>query len=243
MSLFKNPGRRAGFLYLLVIGAPLRLIYIPAKLIVRGDAAATANNLVTNEFLFRLGMFADLFTGAAVIFMTFAFYDVFKRVNRRLATLLVLLGGVLPSALYFANIGTDAAALALARGGGGVLTAQGANVLSVFEQPQREALMMLFLHVHNQMVNAAQIFWGVWLLPLAILIWSSRFLPRFIAVWLTVNGLAYVAMSVADFLWPAYAGRISNILFPALLGELILMLWLMIRGVNMEKWKHANEQS
>jgi hypothetical protein len=237
MSWIKNPGRRAGFFYLLLMAAPLRLIYIPAKLIVPGDAPATANNIVTHETLFRLGMLTDLFTGAAVIFVTLAFYDLFKRVNRRLAVLIVLLGGVLPAAIYFANIFTDAAALTFARGGAGLLTARGANVLSVFDQPQRETLMMLFLHLHNQVNNAAQIFWGLWLLPVAILIWRSRLLPRFVGIWLALNGFAYVAMSLMDFLWPRYAGRVENILFPALTGELILMLWLMIRGVNMKKWE------
>jgi hypothetical protein len=239
MSWIKNPGRRAGLLYLLLLGAPLRLIYIPAKLIVPGDAATTAHNIATHETLFRFGIFADLFTGVAVIFVTLAFYDLFKRVDRRLAVLVVLLGGLLPSALYFANIFTDAAALTLARGGAGLLTAHGANVLSVFDQPQREALMMLFLHLHNQMINGNQVFWGLWLLPLAILIYRSRFLPRFVAVWLAINGVAYVAMTVMSLLLPRYAGRVSNILFPALLGEMILMLWLIIRGANMEQWKKA----
>ena len=104
MSWIKNPGRRAGLYYLLLLGAPLRLIYIPAKLIVPGDAATTANNIATHETLFRLGMLADLFTGVAVIFVTLAFYDLFKDVDRRLAVLVVILGGVLPAALYFVNV-------------------------------------------------------------------------------------------------------------------------------------------
>jgi Domain of unknown function (DUF4386) len=232
MSWIKNPGRRAGLYYLLLMVAPLRLIYIPAKLIVPGDAATTAGNIASHETLFRLGMLADLFTGVVVILVTLAFYDLFKDVDRRLALLVVILGGILPSALYFVNVSTDAAALTLARGGGGLLSARGANVLAAFTQQQREALMMFFLHLHNHGVNAAQIFWGVWLLPLALLIYRSRFLPRFVAVWLALNGLAYVAMSIAVLMFPQYAGKISNILFPALTGELVLMLWLIIRGAG-----------
>jgi len=243
MSLIKNPGRRPGLLYLLLMTAPLRLIYIPAKLFVAGDAAATANNIATHETLFRFGMLSELFTGAAVIFVTLAFYDLFKPVNRRLAMLVVILGGVLPAALYFANVWTDAAALTLARGRGGLLTASGRNVLSAFDEPQRQAVMMFFLHLHNQVINAAQIFWGLWLLPLALLIYRSRFLPRFIAAWLIVNGAAYVAMSLAGLLLPQYSARVENILFPALFGELVLMLWLIIRGVNMEKWKERTSGS
>jgi hypothetical protein len=244
MSLFKNPGRRAGLLYLLLpMTAPLRLIYIPAKLFVAGDAAATANNIATYETLFRLGMVAELFTGVAGLFLTLAFYELFKQVNPRLAVLVVILGGVLPSAMYFANVWTDAAALTLARGGGGLLTARGGNALSAFDEAQRQALMMFFLHLHNQVINAAQIFWGVWLLPLALLIYRSRFLPRFVAIWLTANGVGYVALSLAVLLLPQYAGKVRGIVFPALVGELVLILWLVIRGVNMEKWKALRQQA
>jgi hypothetical protein len=77
----------------------------------------------------------------------------------------------------------------------------------------------------------------VWLLPLALLIYRSRFLPRFVAVWLTANGVAYVTLSVAVLLLPQYSVKVANILFPALVGELVLMLWLIIRGVNIEKWR------
>lgn len=194
MSLIVNPGRRVGLLYLLLpTAAPLRLIYIPAKLFVAGDAAATANNITTCETLFRSGMVAELFAGVAGLFLTLAFYGLFSRVNRRLAVLVVILGGVLPAAMYFANVWTDAAALTLARGGGGLLTASGRNVLSAFDESQRQALMMFFLHLHNQVINAAQIFWGLWLLPLALLIYRSRFLPGFVAVWLT----AHVALATS----------------------------------------------
>ncbi len=236
MSFIKNPGRRAGLLYLLLMTAPLRLIYIPAKLFVPGDAAATASNIVSHEMLFRFGMLTELFTGMANIFVALAFYEVFKSVNRKLAVLVVILGGVLASAMYFGNVWTDGAALTLARGRGYLLTAGGANVLSAFDDSQRQALMMLFLNLHNQVINAAQIFWGAWLLPLALLIYRSRFLPRFIAIWLLANGAGYITLSLVVLLVPQYGARVNSIVFPVLFGELVLMLWLIIRGVNMEKW-------
>jgi hypothetical protein len=102
--------------------------------------------------------------------------------------------------------------------------------------------MMFFLHLHNQVINGAQIFWGLWLMPLALLIYRSRFLPRFVAVWLTANGIGYVALSLAVLLLPQYSVKVSKIVFPALVGELVLMLWLIIRGVNMEKWKVLAQQ-
>jgi hypothetical protein len=216
--------RIAGFLYLsIVIASPVRYIYIPSVLIVRGDATATASNIVAYEWLFRLGMVTDLFCGTICIFMALALYRLLKDVNRNLAVLMVILGGVMPSAIYFFNVVNDVAALILVRG---------ASYLSVFDKPQRDALALLFLRMHDQEIFAAQIFWGLWLFPLAILVYRSRFLPRFLAVWLMVNGFAYLATSLTAFLLPRYAKTVSNVTFPAVLGEVAFVLWLLIMGAK-----------
>ncbi len=206
MSSTHNPGRVAGSLYLLLLAAPLRLIYIPSKLFVHGNATATANNIAAHETLFRL-----------------ALYRLFKGVDQNQAVLMVVLGGVLPSAIYFFNVLNDAATLMLARG---------ADFLSVFDKPQRDALAMLFLHLHHQEVVAAEIFWGLWLFPLGVLAYRSRFLPRFLGIWLVINGFAYLAMSFTGLLLPQYEDMVSNIAFPAQLGELAFMLWLVIKGAK-----------
>jgi len=223
MSSTHNPGRVAGFLYLLLLAAPLRLIYIPSKLFVHGNATATANNIAAHETLFRLGIAGDLFTGTMVIFVALALYRLFKGVDQNQAVLIVILGGVLPSAIYFFNVLNDAAALMLARG---------ADFLSVFGKPQRDALAMLFLRLHHQEVVAAEIFWGLWLFPLGVLAYRSRFLPRFLGIWLVINGFAYLAMSFTGLLLPQYEDTVSNIVFPAQLGELAFMLWLVIKGAK-----------
>jgi uncharacterized protein DUF4386 len=176
MSSTHNPGRVAGILYLLlVVIAPFRLIYIPSTLLVRGNAAATANNIAAHELLFRLGIVGDLFCGTILTFLLLALYRLFKGVDQNLATLMVIVGGVMPATIDFLNVMNDAAALMLVRG---------SDFLSVFEKPQREALAMLFLYLHRQEIVAAEILWGLWLFPLAILACRSRFLPRFLGVWL-----------------------------------------------------------
>src|SRR5438552_13192129 len=224
MSSARNPGRVAGFIYLLLsVIAPFRLMYIPNALFVRGNATATANNIVAHETLFRLGIVSDLISGVIVIFVALALYRLFKRVDRNQAVLMVILGGVLPSAIYFFNVLNDAAALMLARG---------ADFLSVFEKPHRDALAMLFLRLHHQEVVAAEVFWGLWLFPLGVLAYRSRFLPRFLGVWLIINGFGYLAMSFTGLLLPDYASRVENITFPALTGELAFLLWLLIRGAR-----------
>jgi len=223
MNSTRDPGRVAGLLYLLLLAAALRLMYIPNKLFVTGNATATANNIRAHETLFRLGIVGDLFCGVALIFLVLALYRLFKGVDQHLAVLVVIVGGVLPSAIDFFNVLNDAAALMLVRG---------ADFLSVFSMPQRDALAMLFLRLHHQEVVAAEILWGLWLLPLGILAYRSRFMPRFLGIWLVINGFAYIASSFAGLLFPQYEEMVSNFLFPALLGELAFMLWLVIKGAR-----------
>jgi Domain of unknown function (DUF4386) len=130
---------------------------------------------------------------------------------------------VLPAAIDFFNVLNDAAALVLVRGG---------DFLSVFEKPQRDALAMPFLRLHHQEIVAAEILWGLWLFPLAILVYRSRFLPRFLGIWLIINGFAYLAISFTGLLLPQYEDMVSNYAFPALLGEMAIMLWLVIKGAK-----------
>jgi hypothetical protein len=207
----------------LVVLAPFRLIYIPSALYVRGSATATANNIANHELLFRLGMVSDLLCGTILIFLTLALYRLFREVNQNLAVLVVILGGLLPATIDFLNVLNDAAALMLVRG---------ADFLSVFDKPQRDALAMLFLRLHRQEIVAAEILWGLWLFPLAILTYRSRFLPRFLGVWLIINGFAYLIMSFTGLVLPRYEDMVSNIAFPALLGEMAFMLWLVVKGAK-----------
>jgi Domain of unknown function (DUF4386) len=223
MSSTHNPGRVAGFLYLLLLAAPLRLIYIPSKLFVHGNATATANNIAAHEWLFRFGIVSDLFCAVILIFLTLAFYRLFKGVDQNLAVLVVIFGGVMPALINFVSVVSDAAALTLVRG---------ADFLSVFDKPQRDALAMLFLRLRDHQNTAAEILWGLWLLPLAILVYRSRFLPRFLGVWLIINGFAYVILSLTGVLLPQYHGKVFIISQPAFLGELALMLWLVIKGAK-----------
>ena len=182
MNSTHNPGRVAGFLYLLlVVMAPVRLIYIPSALFVRGNATATADNIIAHELLFRLGIVSDLLCGTILVFLVLALYRLLKGVDQNLAVLMVIVGGVMPATIDFFNVLNDAAALWFVRG---------ADFLTIFEKPQRDALAMLFLRLHHQEIVAAEILWGLWLFPLAILVYRSHFLPRFLGVWLIINGFA-----------------------------------------------------
>jgi hypothetical protein len=224
MTSTHNPGRVAGFWYLLlVLAGPLRLIYIPSKLFVHGNAAATANNIAAHEWLFRFGIVSDLVCAVILIFLTLAFYRLFKGVDQNLAVLVVIFGGVMPALIIFVGVVSDAAALMLVRG---------ADFLSVFDKPQRDALAMLFLRLRDHQNTAAEILWGVWLLPLALLVYRSRFLPRFLGVWLAIGGFAYVLLSFTGELLPQYQEKVFTYSQPAFFGEIAFMLWLLVKGAK-----------
>ena len=224
MTSARNPGRVAGSWYLLlVLLGPLRLIYIPNKLFVHDNAAATAGNIAAHEWLFRLGMLSDLCGAVVLIFLVLAFYRLFKGVDQQLAVLLVIVGGVMPALINFVNVVSDAGAL---------MVAQGPDFLSVFDKPQRDALVLLFLRLHHAQIVAAEILWGLWLFPMGALVYKSRFLPRFIGVWLIINGVAYVVLSFTGLFFPDYQNKVFIFSQPALFGELAIMLWLVIKGAN-----------
>jgi hypothetical protein len=224
VSSTRNSGRVAGLWYLLlVLIGPLRLIYIPNKLFVTGNAAATVNNIAAHQLLFRLGILSDLAGAVVLIFLTLAFYRLFAGVDRKQAVLVVIFGGVMPALINFVGAVNDFGALMVARR---------ADFLSAFDKPQQDALAIMFLRLGDYQNTAAEILWGVWLFPLAVLVYRSRFLPRFLGVWLIIDGLAYIAMSVTGTMWPQYYGKLFTLSQPALFGEVALMLWLVIKGAR-----------
>jgi len=193
--------------------------YVPSKLIVHGNAAATASNIAASETLFRLGIAAGLIGQAAFIFVALALYDLLQGVSRRHASLMVILIVVsIPIALV--NELNSIAALVLVRGE------------SVFERPQRDALAMLFLNLHHHGFVVAEIFWGLWLFPLGLLVYRSRFLPRFLGVWLALAGIAWVLLSLTGILMPQYQNKVDTYSQPAFIGEIVFMLWLAIKGAQ-----------
>src|SRR5947207_14872903 len=113
-----------------------------------------------------------------------------------------------------------------------LLLARGADFLSVFEKPQRDALAMLFLNLHGHGFGVCEIFWGLWLFPLGLLVYRSRFLPRFLGVWLTFAGFAWVILSLTGILLPQYQDKVNTYLQPAIVGEIAFMLWLLIKGAK-----------
>src|SRR5712691_10136536 len=224
--------RIAGAIYLtMVFTAPFSLIYVPSKLIVRGNASATADNILAQETMFRLSIFGDLIGQVIFICLAIALYRLLSGVNKTWAGLMVAFV-LVSAAVGFFNTLNDIAALILFRG---------ADFLAVFDKPQRDALGMLFVRLHSEGIFIDEMFWGLWLFPFGLLVFRSGFLPRFIGVWLMINCFGYVALSITALFFPAYYEAAFKWAQPVLFGELAIMLWLLIKGAKVPTSSSALE--
>lgn len=217
--------RVTGVLYLLMgVPAVFSLMYVPYKLVVPGNAEATASNVTGNQMLFRLGIVGELAAAVFLLLLVMALHRLLGHVDSNHARLMV--GLVLASvAISFVNVLNSLAAVTLFRG---------TDYLTMLDKPQRDALGMLFLALHRQGTGVVGIFWGLWLVPFGVLVIRSGFLPRLLGVLLILNCVGYVAASLTTLLFPGYANMVSRVVMPTLLGELWVMLWLLIRGARVQ---------
>lgn len=215
--------RIAGTVYLsMILTAPFSLIYVPAKLIVSGNASATADNIQAHETMFRLSIIGDLVGQVIFICLAVALYHLLSHISKTWAGLMVAFV-LVSAAVSFLNTLNDIAALILLRG---------ADFLNVFDKAQRDGLAMLFLRLHSHGTFINEIFWGLWLFPFGLLVFRSGFLPRFLGVWLMISCFGWLALSVTALLFPTYYAAAFRFSQPILLSELAIMLWLLIKGAK-----------
>jgi hypothetical protein len=223
MHSIDKTARIAGAVYAsMVLTAPFSLIYVPNKLIVRGNASATASNILAHETLFRLSILGDLVGHIIFICLGIALYRLLANVNRTWSLLMVSFV-LVSAAVGFLNTLNNIAAVILFRG---------SEFLSVFNTAQLNALGMLFVRLHSQGIFIDELFWGVWLFPFGLLVFRSGFLPRVLGAWLMINCFGYVGLSVIALFFGAYYNTAFKILQPVLFGELAIMLWLLIKGAK-----------
>jgi Domain of unknown function (DUF4386) len=224
MNSINKTARMAGFLYLvLAVLSAFGLVYVPSMLIVPGDTATTANNIVTSESLFRLGFISNLIAFTVNVFVALLLYKLLKPVNKSMASLMVILI-LVGLGIAMLNEVNQFVALLLLSG----------NYLTAFTAEQLQALASLFLDIYQQGFSVAHIFWGLWLFPLGYLVFKSGFLPKVIGVLLIIAGVGYLVDFTLFFLFPDITVTVSNFTF---VGEVFLILWLLIMGVNVEQWK------
>jgi hypothetical protein len=230
MNSLKKQSRIAALLYFVnCLPAPFALLYVPSVLIVRGDAAATANNVRNSEALLRLGMAVELFSCTVAIFALLAFYRLFKAVSHKHAMAFLILF-LISIPISYLNVLNELAALTLARGP--------AFLSTVFDRAQLDALVLFFFRLHNQGVILAQIFWGLWLFPFGLAVMRSGFIPRFVGIATILAGCGYVISSSVSLFLPPSAQAIGDLAMILGVGELAF-LWLLIWGAKDQTRKHA----
>ena len=221
--------RIAGGLYLInIVGGFFAEGYVPAALVVSGDAAATARNILTHELIYRLGIVAHIIVLLTNIPLAVIFYDLFKVVNRRLALLVV----------FFTLVGTAIEGVTVLAQFAPLILLEGEHSLSVFHVDQLQALANTSLDLQAIGFNISLVFFVGYDLSLGYLMFRSTFLPRILGALLVVGGLCYLTYSFTDFLAPGFAAQlVPYIQLPSGLAELSLCLWLLVMGVNAERWK------
>jgi len=224
-ATINRTARLAGGLYLALMPFGFfGIIYVPSVLLVPGDAATTSRNIMASEWLFRSGTVSHLIGQIIFIFLVLALYRLLKPVNKDHAVLMVVLA-LLGIPIAFLNEVNHLAALRLLSSAD-----EGA-----FTSTQLHAQAMLFLDMRQSGILVAQVFWGLWLLPLGLLIFRSEFLPKLLGILLVIGGAGYLIDSGTQLLFPGLA-MISQFTF---IGELLLPLWLVIKGVNVDRWQQV----
>jgi hypothetical protein len=214
MNSIQKTARIAGFLYLVVAICSGFAAFVRSSLIVVGDAAATAHKIAASESLFRFGIVSDLVGQIFHILLVLALYELFKTVHKNQALLMAAFG-LVPVPVAMLNQLNEFAVLPL------LGSADSSQVL-------------FFLNLQNQGVLIAQIFWGLWLFPLGYLAFKSDALPRVLGILLIIAGIGYLVDSFGRFLFTNYDLTVSMYTF---IGEVLFLLWLLIKGMNVEKWK------
>lgn len=224
--------RIAGGLYLVNIVAGFFAIgYVPAALVVAGNAASTAHNIQANEMLYRLGLAAHILVLTTNVPLAVIFYDLFKAVSRRLA-LLVVFFTLVATAVEGANLLNQFAPLVLLDGAhnSGALTAE-----------QLQTLAYTHVELTPISYDIQQVFFASYGLAIGYLIFRSTFLPRILGVLMAIGALCYLAYSFADVLAPQFAAHlVPYIQLPSGVAEISLTLWLLVMAVNVRRW---NEQA
>lgn len=224
----KKLARQAGLWYLVVVLTGMfSLAYVPARLIDWNDATATFNNLVAGQALFRLGIVSGLVCYTAFVFLPLALYRLLSPVHERLARLMVVLA-LVSVPISFVNLLNKLAALSLTGGDA---------YLSAWPREQLVSQVMFYLNQYDNGLLIVQIFWGLWLLPLGLLVFKSGFLPKALGVVLVLGCCGYLINFLGFSLFPQYAelGISAAVRLPASLGEIGTCLWLLIVGARSQQ--------
>jgi hypothetical protein len=224
MNSSNKTARIAGALYLAFIVTLVFTSSVRSQVIVFGDAAKTASNIMASEWLFRLSFISDVLSAVFFFLASWALYVLLAPVNKHLALLFLLLnlgGVVIQCVSAFSQFAT-------------LLILGGGDYLKVFQVDQLQALAMLFLNLQSHGFIVAQIFFAAWLLPLGVLVFKSGFLPRILGILLIADFFGVLIWFFQFFLFPGYEVITYPGLAVSFIAEVSLTFWLLIKGVKEE---------
>jgi len=218
--------RFAGILYFIfaVLGIYV-FMYVQPKIMVRNDAAGTLNNMVTHEFLYRTSLVANVITDILFIAVALILYRLLKHVNINQARMMVVIVLIsIPIALMGDIL--EITALGMIKGG----------TLSSFQEDQARQIAFMLVKISSTSGQMLTLPWGLWLLPLAYLVYKSGFIPKIFGILLLINGLGYVINNFFFLLLPDLQPTVVQYIFPTyFMGELPFIFWLLIKGARVEK--------
>jgi hypothetical protein len=213
----------AGAMYLLLAATAFFAVYVNSQIIESGDAAATANNMRDSTTLFRYGFVADILQATFFLLTAMAFYLLFRHVNQLVAAAMVVIVAVSVS-IQSLNMLNQYTALTIATGKGYTET---------LGQAGSDGLAMLFADMQENGVLIAQMFFGLWLIPLGYLVFKSGYFPKVFGILLTMGCAMYLIELFAHFLAPGFADDTKPFTGTLqALSEMPFLLWLLVKGVH-----------
>jgi len=226
MNSLKKIARGAGILYI-IMDVPMIFsgMVVDPKIYVPGDAVATASNILASEWLFRLDVVSNLVGPILFLFLVLALYNLFESVDKSQARLMVTLVVVSIPVTLLSTLFQYAPIILLSDAGH----------LSTFNPAQLQTLAMVFFDMYKHGIQIAEIFWGLWLIPLGLLVYKSRFVPKVLGVLLIVGCFGHLLSFLSTFLFPDYSAILIPISEMVMVGELPIFLWLLIKGVKDQK--------
>lgn len=230
MGTNKSTARLAGLIWLLMfMFGPVAQI-VRSKLFIPGDRVATAQNIMANEFLFRLGFVSDLLMMVLFLLLPLVLYKLLCHVDKNLSALMVIFV-IVSVPINMLNLLNEFAVLNLLSG------AEYLNAVGT-EQLMANAMFSYDLYLHGYEI--ANVFFALWLVPLGLLVYKSGFLPRILGTLLVIGGLGLFLEVFLHFLLPGYETLNTLLLIPQTISEFAFLLWLLIKGINETKGVTAN---
>jgi hypothetical protein len=225
MNTNKKTARIAGILFLMMVVFGLAAeIFFRQKIFSSSDITMTANNILSNNFLYRAGILSDMLMSLSYLFTALVLYKLLSSVNKSMAATMVVFATA-GSVLLLFNILIEIAPLY-------ILSSN--DYMSAFDISQKQSLAMLFYNLYQHGYMIGQIFFSLWVFPLGILIYKSGFIPKILGILFIVETIFGLMSVIVHFLLPN-ATLESIMMIPMMIAEFSFMFYLLIRGINESK--------